>query len=169
VRNRRYFDERLAGEWSRAVRNGSELTVVLLDVDFFKRYNDHYGHQAGDACLRRVATCLRHSLKRPGDLAARYGGEEFACLLPDTDLTGGLEIAHRLRDAVQALDIAHADSAVAPVVTVSLGVCSTSGNTPGSAGALLRGADAQLYLAKADGRNRSRGGSLQACSSQPGF
>jgi diguanylate cyclase (GGDEF)-like protein len=164
VRNRRYFDERLASEWARAVRNGSDLSVVLLDVDFFKRYNDHYGHQAGDACLRQVAAALRQTLKRPGDLAARYGGEEFGCLLPDADLLGGLEVARQLGAAVQALAIAHADSAVAPVVTVSLGVCTTSGNIPGSAEALLRGADAQLYRAKADGRNCSRGGTLQVGS-----
>jgi diguanylate cyclase (GGDEF)-like protein len=167
VRNRRYFDERLASDWGRSMRNRSELSVVLLDVDFFKRYNDHYGHQAGDACLRQVASCLRQSLKRSGDMAARYGGEEFACLLPETNLPGALEIARKLGDAVQALGIAHADSTVAAVVTVSLGVCSTSGSTAGSAEALLRGADAQLYLAKAEGRNRSSGATLQACLGQP--
>jgi diguanylate cyclase (GGDEF)-like protein len=160
VRNRRYFDERLASEWGRAVRNGTALSVVLLDVDFFKRYNDRYGHQAGDLCLRQVANCLRLTLKRPGDLAARYGGEEFVCLLPDTDLLGALALARQLGAAVEALGIAHADSSVAPVVTVSLGVCSTSGNTPGSAASLLREADAQLYIAKSGGRNRSCGGPL---------
>jgi diguanylate cyclase (GGDEF)-like protein len=167
VRNRRYFDERLASEWGRAVRNGTALSVVLLDVDFFKRYNDHYGHQAGDICLRQVANCLRLTLKRPGDLAARYGGEEFVCLLPDTDLLGALALARQLGAAVEALGIAHADSAVAAVVTVSLGVCSTSGNTPGSAAALLREADAQLYIAKSGGRNRSCGGPLGAPAHAP--
>jgi diguanylate cyclase (GGDEF)-like protein len=167
VCNRRYFDERLASEWGCAVRNGSALTVVLLDVDFFKRYNDRYGHQSGDVCLRQVATCLRQTLKRPGDLAARYGGEEFACLLPDTDLAGGLDLARHLGMAVEALGILHADSTVADVVTVSLGVCSTSGDIPGSAEALLREADAQLYVAKGAGRNRCSGGMLPPLSLTP--
>jgi diguanylate cyclase (GGDEF)-like protein len=160
MRNRRCFDERLSSEWGRAVRNGSDLSVVMVDVDFFKRYNDHYGHQAGDLCLRQVASCLRQTLKRPGDLAARYGGEEFACLLPDTDLVGSMDLARQLGNAVQALNIEHAASSVASVVTVSLGVCSTSGNTPGSADELLREADGALYRAKAEGRNRSCGCTL---------
>jgi diguanylate cyclase (GGDEF)-like protein len=160
LRNRRCFDERLSSEWGRAVRNGSDLSVVMVDVDFFKRYNDHYGHQAGDLCLRQVASSLRQTLKRPGDLAARYGGEEFACLLPDTDLVGSMDLARQLGSAVQALNIEHAASSVASVVTVSLGVCSTSGNTPGSSEELLREADGALYRAKADGRNRSCGCTL---------
>lgn len=167
VRNRRYFDERLVSEWGRAVRNGTALSVVLLDVDFFKRYNDHYGHQAGDACLRQVANCLQQTLKRPGDLAARFGGEEFVCLLPDTDLLGALVLARQLGAAIEGLGIKHADSSAAPVVTVSLGVCSTSGDIPGSAEALLREADAQLYIAKGSGRNRSCGGTLPAADIQP--
>jgi len=171
VHNRRYFDERLASEWARAVRNRAALSVVLLDVDFFKRYNDHYGHQAGDACLRQVASSLRLTLKRPGDMAARYGGEEFVCLLPDTDLPCALNVARQLGAAVEALRVDHAASSAAAVVTVSLGVCSTVGNTAGGtlgsnaatqegAAALLREADAQLYLAKGSGRNRSCGGHL---------
>ncbi len=157
VRNRRGFDEQLSSEWGRAVREGSALSVVMLDVDFFKRYNDHYGHQAGDACLRRVATFLRQAVKRPGDLVARYGGEEFACLLPGTDLEGAMGVARQLGAGVEALGLAHAASSVSPVVTVSLGVCATSGNEPGSPEKLLRAADAQLYLAKASGRNRACG------------
>jgi diguanylate cyclase (GGDEF)-like protein len=162
VRNRRGFDEQLATEWGRSVREGSALSVILLDVDFFKRYNDHYGHQAGDACLRAVAGFLRQALKRPGDLVARYGGEEFACLLPGTALEGALAFARQLGAGVEALALAHAQSAVSPVVTVSLGVCTASGNEPGSAEALLRRADAQLYAAKAAGRNRSCGVTLPA-------
>ena len=160
VRNRRCFDERLASDWGRSMRNGSALSVVLLDVDFFKRYNDSHGHQAGDACLREVANCLRITLKRPGDLAARYGGEEFVCLLPDTGLQGAMDVARQIGGAVQALGIAHGDSSVAPIVTVSLGVGSTSGYAFSSAAALLREADAQLYSAKGQGRNRSCGGLL---------
>ena len=152
VHNRRLFDERLASEWARAVRSGTALSVVLLDVDFFKRYNDHYGHQAGDDCLRRLAACLRDSLKRPADLVARYGGEEFVCLLPETPLTGALALAQQLRENVAALALDHADSAAAKVVTVSLGVCCKPAGDLGSAASLLRAADAQLYQAKALGR-----------------
>ncbi|MBK6472545.1 MAG: diguanylate cyclase [Betaproteobacteria bacterium] len=162
VRNRRGFDEQLTAEWGRAARDGSALSVILLDVDFFKRYNDHYGHQAGDACLRAVAGFLRQAVKRPGDLVARYGGEEFVCLLPGTPLEDALTFARQLGAGVEALALAHAQSTVSPVVTVSLGVCATSGKQPGSAEALLRAADAQLYAAKAAGRNRSGGIALPA-------
>lgn len=164
VHNRRYFDERLASEWGRALRGGTELSVVLLDVDFFKRYNDHCGHQAGDACLQQVAACLRQVLKRPADLVARYGGEEFVCLLPDTGLSGALDLARQLGAAVEALGITHVTSSAAPVVTVSLGVCSSSAEARGTAAALLREADAQLYIAKGAGRNRSCGGPLGAAA-----
>ena len=160
VYNRRHFDERLAAEWARAMRNSAALSVVLIDVDLFKRYNDRYGHQAGDDCLRRVAAALKAGIRRPGDLAARYGGEEFVCLLPDTDLPGALILARQLGAAVQALQIAHDASAVANVVTVSLGVGSKAGTAQGSAAALLRAADAQLYRAKAEGRNRACGAEL---------
>ena len=163
VFNRRHFDERLASEWGRAERSGTALSVVLLDVDFFKRYNDRYGHQAGDDCLRSVAACLKACIKRPGDLVARYGGEEFVCLLPDTDLAGAMVVARHLGAAVHALQIAHADSAAAAVVTVSLGVCCQSSRpvlqTAGAA-ALLRQADSQLYLAKSSGRHQACGAEL---------
>ena len=157
VHNRRYFEERLAGEWARAARNGTELSAVMIDVDFFKRYNDHYGHQAGDECLRRVAACLRQGLKRPGDLLARYGGDEFVCLLPETTLDGALAFARLLGEQVQALAIAHARSEVASHVSVSLGVCSKATGIAGSAAELVRQADEQLYTAKTGGRNRSCG------------
>jgi len=162
VHNRRYFDERLRSEWGRAVRNSALLSVVLIDVDFFKRYNDRYGHQAGDDCLRRVAATLKSGLRRPGDLIARYGGEEFACLLPDTGLSGALQLAGQLGELVHERHIEHADSAVAPVVTVSQGVCCKTAEAAGSAEALLREADAQLYAAKAQGRHRACGSELAA-------
>ena len=162
VPNRRQFDESLTVEWGRATRQGTALSVVLLDVDFFKRYNDHYGHQAGDACLQRVAATLKGSLKRPGDLIARYGGEEFVCLLPDTDLSGALQLAEQLGQQVLAQQIEHAASDVAPVLTVSLGVCSKSAGPDGSPAEFLREADAQLYLAKAGGRNRACGVELRS-------
>ena len=160
VHNRRHFDERLAAEWGRAVRGASALSVVLLDVDFFKRYNDRYGHQAGDDCLRRVAHSLKACLKRPGDLVARYGGEEFVCLLPGTPLAGALELAQQLRLRLREQQIEHADSTAAPVVSVSLGVCSKPQHSAGSAAALLREADAQLYKAKSLGRDQACGAEL---------
>ena len=160
VHNRRHFDERLAAEWGRAVRNGTPLSVVLLDVDFFKRYNDHYGHQAGDDCLRQLAATLKVRMKRPGDFVARYGGEEFVCLMPDTDLPGALELARQLGAEVAALGLPHGASEVADVVTVSLGVCTKRDGAVGSAVALLREADAQLYIAKSRGRHQACGAEL---------
>ncbi len=160
VFNRRHFDERLEAEWGRAVRGGTALSVIMLDVDFFKRYNDRYGHQAGDDCLRQIAAVLKSGLRRSADLVARYGGEEFVCLLPDTDLTGAMSLAQRLGQEVFARRIEHADSSAAAVVTVSLGVCSRRSGDSGSAAALLREADAQLYLAKTRGRH-------QACGVEP--
>jgi diguanylate cyclase (GGDEF)-like protein len=162
VHNRRHFDERLAAEWARSLRNGTELSVLLLDVDFFKAYNDRYGHQAGDACLHRVAACLAQGMQRPGDLLARYGGEEFACLLPGMPLAGAMTFARQLGAKVAALNVEHAGSTSAGVVTVSAGVCTRPGGAAGSAAALLREADAQLYLAKSRGRNRVCGAELPA-------
>ena len=155
VHNRRLLDERLVSDWGRSARNRSPLSVVLIDVDFFKRYNDRYGHQAGDNCLRRIAAALNSGLRRPGDLLVRYGGEEFVCLLPDTATAGALHLAEQLGRRVFELQIEHADSPVAPVVTISLGVCGTADAAHGSADALLRGADAQLYAAKSQGRHRA--------------
>ena len=160
--NRRYFDEHLCIEWARAVRQGSSLGVLLIDVDFFKAYNDHFGHQAGDDCLRSVAATLQSGLKRPGDLLARYGGEEFVCLLPDTDLPGVLSLARHLGQQVQAQGIAHPGSGVASVLTVSLGGCTKAHDVVGSAAMLLREADAQLYTAKSRGRNQACGSELEA-------
>jgi diguanylate cyclase (GGDEF)-like protein len=162
VHNRRYFDERLEVEWARAVRSGSALSVVLLDVDFFKRYNDCYGHLAGDECLRRLAAALKACVRRPSDLVARYGGEEFVCLLPDTDLTGAMTVAEELGQLLFVQQIAHAESSVAKVVTVSLGVCCKRAGAAagGSAEALMREADAQLYVAKARGRHQASGANM---------
>jgi diguanylate cyclase (GGDEF)-like protein len=155
VHNRRHFDERLAAEWGRAARSGSALSLLLIDVDHFKRFNDRHGHQAGDDCLRRVAAALKSGLRRPCDFIARYGGEEFVCLLPDTASAGAVVLAEQLGAAVMALCIEHGDSPVAPVVTVSLGVCTQTAQLQGSAADLLRAADAQLYRAKSEGRNRA--------------
>jgi diguanylate cyclase (GGDEF)-like protein len=157
VYNRRYFDQQLALEWARSARTGTPLSIIMLDVDFFKRYNDFYGHLAGDDCLKQVAATLRSNLRRPADLVARYGGEEFACILPETAFDDAMELAKQLEKHVRALDIAHACSDVASVVTVSLGVAAREGAAGGSPSELLGLADAQLYLAKSSGRARSAG------------
>ena len=160
VNNRRSFDEHLANECARARRSRSPLSVLMLDVDFFKRYNDLYGHQAGDEALRKVAYCLQQGVRRPGDLIARYGGEEFVALLPDTHLAGALELARSLGSRVANLAIAHADTPLGKVLTVSMGACTLVNGDSGSAEALLRGADQQLYLAKTRGRNQACGEAL---------
>ncbi|WP_395703798.1 diguanylate cyclase [Aquabacterium sp.] len=158
--NRRHFDERLQQEWLRAQRNGTPLSLLLIDLDGFKRYNDRYGHPAGDDCLRRVAQALALGLLRPADLLARYGGEEFAAILPETDAAGALALAQRLGQLVQALALPHADSpAGLPVVSVSIGVASRPAAAPGEPAGpqseLLARADRQLYRAKAEGRART--------------
>lgn len=161
VHNRRYFDEHLTTEIGRAVRNNSAMSLVMLDVDFFKRYNDKYGHQAGDDCLRKVAHSLRTSLMRPGDHIARYGGEEFVCLLPETGFSGAMLLAEQIRKEIIQQQIEHADSSVAPYVTVSLGVGTKPENVHASASALMSLADAQLYKAKEAGRHRIFGAELR--------
>jgi diguanylate cyclase (GGDEF)-like protein len=161
VYNRRHFDQQLAQEWARSTRSGSPLSLVILDVDFFKRYNDRYGHQAGDDCLRHVSKVLQKSLKRASDVVARYGGEEFACLLPDTDFDHAMQIAGQLEQGVRAAQLLHEDSDVAKVVTISLGVATRSGtDRTDKASELLTLADAELYRAKAHGRGRVHGAPL---------
>ena len=153
--NRRHFDLALVEEWARAQRSGQPLALLMVDVDFFKPYNDHYGHQAGDDCLRRVAHFLRGAARRSGDLVARYGGEEFAVVAADTDLAAALSLAEAMRATVAAAAIPHAVTPVAGgTATVSIGVAVTVpkfGETPER---LLLRADAALYLAKSQGRNR---------------
>lgn len=153
--NRRHFEETLRLELKRARRNGASLSLVLLDVDFFKKYNDHYGHVAGDECLRQVAATLRSCLARPTDLAARYGGEEFAMVLPATGQVGARYVAERLRLAIMELGIAHADNPPG-VVTISAGTCTfhAAAGEDDDPEAFVRRADALLYRAKAEGRNR---------------
>ena len=154
VNNRRFFDEQLAVEWARAERNKAGLSALMIDVDFFKRYNDRYGHQMGDECLRRVAGAIKASLRRPADQVARYGGEEFVCLLPDTVLEGAMQVAELIRLNVERLQIPHADSDTSAAVTISVGGCSKPAHQVGSPAALIQQADAQLYNAKRTGRNR---------------
>ncbi|MFH7044600.1 diguanylate cyclase [Paucibacter sp. JuS9] len=153
--NRRHFDERFELEFQRARRTGAPLSLVLADVDFFKRYNDHYGHLAGDDCLRRVALALKDCLKRPGDLLSRYGGEEFACVLPETDLAGALAVATGMEQAVREQQMAHAHSDAGAEVTISLGVACVQPHAGIESAQLITTADEQLYRAKAQGRARA--------------
>jgi diguanylate cyclase (GGDEF)-like protein len=162
VYNRRYFDQQLSIELARSVRNKSSLALIMLDVDFFKRYNDRYGHQAGDDCLRQVALCVKEGLRRPADLVARYGGEEFACILPETDFASAMAIAIDLEQRVRAKGIPHADSEVAGVVTISLGVAGWEAGATVEAGTLLAESDLQLYQAKHAGRGRACGAMLKS-------
>lgn len=155
VANRRCIDARLATEWQRCRRNKSSIGVIMIDIDHFKLYNDTYGHQAGDNCLRQIASALENAVRRPADLIGRYGGEEFLCLLPETGLDGAVDRADELGRAVARLNIVHGHPAAGPVVTISRGVSAT---TPGGATELvdlLRVADAMLYAAKRNGRNRT--------------
>jgi diguanylate cyclase (GGDEF)-like protein len=154
VCNRRHFDERFQQEWRRAQREGSTLTLLLADVDYFKSYNDRHGHQAGDDCLRRVAQQLQAGLRRPADLVARWGGEEFACILPRTEAEGALRLANWLEASVRALAIAHPGSPLG-VVTVSLGLATCCPQPGHDSVELFKRADAQLYRAKSEGRARA--------------
>lgn len=160
IANRRYFEERAAAEWARAVRQGLPLAALMIDVDHFKAFNDTHGHQAGDEALQRVAAELKSVLKRPTDLLARYGGEEFVCLLPDTDLDGALRLADQMRMHLRDAAIAHAAPPGGPLLTVSIGACAKPADVVGSVTALLKEADAQLYVAKSRGRDQACGGVL---------
>ncbi|NJN46327.1 MAG: diguanylate cyclase [Candidatus Competibacteraceae bacterium] len=154
IPNRRRFDEFLDTEWARAIRARTPLSLVLIDVDHFKAYNDQYGHAAGDRCLQTVAQTLAEGLPRRTDLVARYGGEEFACVLPTTDHTGALAIAERLRERIVSQQIDHQHSSVATFVTVSMGVATLQPDPHTESQALLEMADSRLYQAKRAGRNR---------------
>jgi diguanylate cyclase (GGDEF)-like protein len=154
VSNRRAFDEKLQGEWRRCARAEVPMALIMVDIDHFKLFNDHYGHQAGDACLRQVGAAMQRAARRPQDLVARYGGEEFAILLPQEDISGAEAVARRVLDEIGALEIAHARSTAAPQVTVSMGVASITPQAKREPALLLKAADALLYQAKANGRNR---------------
>ena len=158
--NRRQFDQYLVQEWRCLMRAKQPLSIILCDVDYFKLYNDHYGHQAGDACLKQVAKRISHSVKRPADLTARYGGEEFAVILPDTPLDGARQLAETIRLEVQQLKIVHTASPVSENITISLGVASLVPSQDLSPDHLVAAADVALYQAKNQGRN-------MACVYQP--
>jgi diguanylate cyclase (GGDEF)-like protein/PAS domain S-box-containing protein len=154
--NRRRFDERLEEEWSRAYRDGTCLSLLLLDVDHFKRFNDQYGHPAGDACLQSIANILSAEARRPGDLAARYGGEEFAILLPNTDTAGCAQIGERIRLALEKAAMPHSQNLPCGRVTLSLGgaICQPKAEKSRVCTSLIDTADRALYAAKRGGRDR---------------
>lgn len=155
IANRRVFDERIQNEWLRAARETQPLALILGDIDYFKRFNDHYGHPMGDACIKSVAAAIQGCTRRPADLTARYGGEEFVVLLPNTSLDGARHIAETIRAAVWEMKYAHARSDAGDRVTLSLGVAAMiPTRAHGSSAALIHAADKALYEAKATGRNR---------------
>lgn len=154
VANRRRLDDYLSQEWPRLARDHIPLTGILCDIDYFKLYNDTYGHQAGDECLQQVAYALQSVVRRPADLVARYGGEEFVVMLPNTDLEGGCSVARSIRQAVQQLQIRHSASLINQYVTMSMGVCSVIPSMDFSSANLLQQADKGLYEAKQRGRDQ---------------
>lgn len=152
--NRRHFNETFEREWERCRRERAPLSLLFMDVDHFKQFNDHYGHVEGDRCLVEVASVLRQCARRPGDMAVRYGGEEFVILLPNTAAEGGLKCASSVLNMIDELGIAHERSSVSAVVTVSIGLCTAYPDTGGCYQDLLATADDALYRAKAQGRHR---------------
>jgi len=154
IPNRRRFSEFINSEWRRSARGGTPIALVMIDIDFFKLFNDNYGHRSGDEVLQKVASALQKSLKRPGDFVARYGGEEFVVVLPDTDVNGAMVIAEAMRWEIEELGIPHGFSAVSDRLTISLGVAGTVAERDSSPRTLIEAADAALYRAKQSGRNR---------------
>jgi len=152
--NRRYFDEALSLEYARLSQNRAKLSFIMIDIDFFKGFNDSYGHLAGDDCLRQVAKVLASSIFRPEDLVARYGGEEFICMLPETSIEDAGMIAEKMRASVENLHICHKDSKASDYVTISLGIATIQCTPSHQVSETIRNADKALYQAKANGRNR---------------
>ncbi len=153
VANRRRFDMLMETEWKSAQRGGLPLSLIMIDIDFFKQYNDHYGHVRGDECLRKVAQSLRTGATRPRDVLARYGGEEFALVLPETDGKGAAYVVERCREALAAERILHLKSSVAPMVTVSVGVGTIVPTRDDRIVDFIAEVDHGLYRAKQSGRN----------------
>ena len=151
--NRRHFENCYDAEWRRALRTQDSLTLIMIDIDYFKNYNDHYGHQAGDECLRRVSDVFSSYAQRSGELVARYGGEEFVILLPRTSLEAGQSLAHGVRQKIEELAIEHKESS-SGVITISAGVASCIPAQDDDSEDLLRAADKSLYEAKGAGRNQ---------------
>jgi diguanylate cyclase (GGDEF)-like protein len=154
IANRRHFDERLVQEWRRMQRQQLPLSLILCDVDYFKQYNDTYGHQAGDECLRQVAVAISGAARRASDLTARYGGEEFVAILPNTSLDGALQVATAIQARIASLQLQHVKSSIDNYVTASFGVVCTIPRDLSTPTELLYHVDRTLYQAKVDGRNR---------------
>lgn len=158
--NRRYFEMHLEKEWKQAVRNKTKLTLIVIDVDYFKLYNDTYGHAEGDECLKSIAETLRKSIQRSGDVIARIGGEEFVMLLPDVDEKGAAVVAQMMQSNLEKAAIAHGSSPVNSYVTASIGIASALPNEGATALSLFKAADKALYKAKTKGRNQMEVGEL---------
>ena len=154
IANRRRFDQFLELEWRRSVRNRSQLSLIMIDIDLFKSYNDDRGHAAGDECLKQVAQGMAGMTQRPGDLVARYGGEEFVCVLPETGSDGARAVAERIREKMVELALPHHSSFVAPVVTLSMGVATVQPSEGDDSVSVIEAADRALYEAKRKGRDR---------------
>ena len=154
IPNRRRFDEALKAEWQRAIRHTTSMSLIMLDIDFFKLYNDRYGHQGGDECLKNVARTLDESARRETDIVARYGGEEFAVILPETGAKGAVELAETMRANIEQKNIPHEASKVSDHVTVSMGVASWVPERDSEPDKLISMADQALYKAKENGRNQ---------------
>ena len=155
IANRRRFDDYLTVEWQRHLREKQPLALILIDIDYFKRYNDHYGHQGGDDCLIKVAQTIAKIPQRPTDLVARYGGEEFAVILPHTNSEGALIVAEEIREAIANLSIPHQNSAISDRITLSMGIASEIPTGEQSLEVLISYADQALYTAKSQGRNQA--------------
>lgn len=153
--NRRSFNEFLAREWLREQREQKPFSVIMIDIDHFKKYNDHYGHLEGDICLQKVAWALQGTLCRPGDLLARYGGEEFVAILPHTELKGAVELAENFHERIRDLKLPHQDSPVSATITISAGIASVIPDQSLSPSQVIAMADKALYEAKQAGRNQS--------------
>lgn len=153
IANRRHFDEVFEKEWRRALRSGDTLSLAFLDIDFFKRYNDCYGHLAGDDCLRKVGSALKDSLHRAGDLVARYGGEEFVIVLPSMSQADAVQVGEKVRQNIESLKVVHELSEVSDYVTISVGIATIIPEKDMDPASLLKKADNALYQAKSKGRN----------------
>jgi len=157
IPNRRHFDQFLTAEWKRSIRYNHSISLIIMDIDYFKLYNDHYGHAEGDECLKKVAKVISQSMIRSTDLTARYGGEEFACVLPETDYAGAITTANRIMKSIRNMGIRHENSHISDSVTVSIGVASINPTKNDKALNLIEMADKALYNAKRNGRNQIDG------------
>jgi len=156
ISNRRRFEELFEKEWKRSVRNKTDFSLAMVDVDFFKQYNDNYGHAMGDITLQKIAKTLESVIKRPGDLIARYGGEEFVMMLPETNAEAAMVLANRSLEKINMLDIAHHYSQAASHISISIGLVTLSGNEQTTPAVLMEIADKNLYRAKQSGRNQTK-------------